>query len=462
MIKLCPRFSMDSSSFRHKSRFSRRSALRGILGGSAITVGLPWLESIAPRGLKGQALSEARAQLSNSPKRFAMFFWGNGCQPDRWLPNGDGEAWMPSPLLEPLAHLRNEIAVISGMEVKVGNIEAHISGPAGFFTGKQAIVKGGGGWTFQGPTIDQQIAALIGGETLYRSLEVGAEPNMRGMSMNGPDSHNTPESDPIALYERLFGATFREPGEGMVDPKLALRQSALDAVMEDMHSLKSRLGNHDKARLDQHLTAVRDLELRLARLQETPILREACVKPERPSEVSLVEGRVQLEARAQVMADLSAIALACDLTRVLSFWYCDPLSNLLHPNTNSGHHQLTHDEPGDQPQVTEIIMSAQRSLAYFIERLRSIPEGEGTLLDQCALLATTDVSEGKTHQIDEYPILLAGQAGGALKMGHHYRSTTKENTSHLALSVVRALGIPAASYGEDEAFVESGLSAVEA
>jgi hypothetical protein len=324
------------------------------------------------------------------------------------------------------------------------------------------MIKGGGDWTFKGPTIDQQLAALMGGDTLFRSLEVGVEPNMRGMSLNGPDSRNTPESDPLALYERLFGATFREPGEGSVDPKLALRQSALDAVMEDMRSLKSRLGSNDKARLDQHFTAVRDLELRLARLQEAPLAREACVKPAQPVEIPLLEGRVQIEERARVMADLSAVALACDLTRVLSFWYCDPLSNLLHPNATSGHHQLTHDEPGDQPQVTEIIMGAQRSLAYLIERLREIPEGESTLLDQCALLATTDVSEGKTHQIDEYPILIAGRAGGALKVGHHYRSLTKENASHVALSLTRALGVPAASYGLDEAFVDSGLSAVEA
>jgi len=146
----------------------------------------------------------------------------------------------------------------------------------------------------------------------------------------------------------------------------------------------------------------------------------------------------------------------------LSFWYCDPLSNLLHLNATSGHHQLTHDEPGDQPQVTEIILGAHQSLAYLIEQLRSTPEGDGTLLDQCALLATTDVSEGKTHQIDEYPIILAGRAGGALKVGEHYRSKTKESTSHLALSIVRALDVPASSYGEDEAFVEEGLSVIEA
>jgi len=436
--------------------YGRRAMLKGLLGGATVGLTLPYLESLkGPRGAHAQSLSA-------TPKRFMMFFWGNGCQPDRWLPTSEGPEWGSSPLLEPLSPLRSELSIISGMEVKVGNIEAHISGPAGFFTGKQAIVKGGGDWTFQAPTIDQQLASLIGGETLYRSLEVGVEPGMRGMSLNGADSVNPPESDPLALYERLFGATFREPGQTVADPRLGLRRSVLDAVLGDLSALKRRLGRADQVRLEQHSASVRDLELRLARLQEEPVQRASCVRPEAPSPIELLDGRVQMLPRARLMADLSVMAVACDLTRVLSFWYCDPLSNLLHLNATSGHHQLTHDEPGDQPQVTEIILGAHQSLAYLIEQLRSTPEGDGTLLDQCALLATTDVSEGKTHQIDEYPIILAGRAGGALKVGEHYRSKTKESTSHLALSIVRALDVPASSYGEDEAFVEEGLSVIEA
>jgi len=450
MIKL------NAGEIRPRAQLSRRAILRGALSGVAVSLGLPYLESL-------QAPREARAQsVSLAPKRYVQFFWGNGSQPDRWLPATTGPDWQSSLLLEPLSPLRAELSVISGMEVKVGNLEAHISGPAGFLTGKQAIVKGGGDWTFNGPTLDQQLAAVIGGETLYRSLEVGVEPGARGMSLNGPDSFNPPETDPLALYERLFGPTFREPGEAVVDPKLGLRRSVLDAVMGDMSGLKRRLGRADQARLEQHLSAVRDLELRLARLEETPISREACLRPEAPSAIELLDGRVQMEERARLMSELSVMALACDMTRVLSYWYCDPLSNLLHINSSSGHHQLTHDEPGDQPQVTEIILGAKRSLAHLITLLRESPEGEGSLLDHCALLATSDVSEGKTHQIDEYPIILAGRAGGALKVGTHYRSETKESTSLLALSIARALDVPASSYGEDEAFADEGLSALEA
>jgi hypothetical protein len=303
---------------------------------------------------------------------------------------------------------------------------------------------------------------VIGGETLYRSLEVGVEPNLKGLSFSGPDSRNTPESDPLALYERLFGATFREPGAaGVVDPRLGLRRSALDAVLGDAAALRARLGAQDRARLEQHMSAVRDLEVRLSRLAETPVRRDACARPEAPALLSEPEGRVLMAERARLMADLSVMALACDMTRVLSFWFSDPLSAVLYPERSLGHHQLTHDEAGDQPQVNEIVKTATGGLAYLLEGLAGVTEGEGTLLDSAAVLATTDVSEGRTHQIDEYPLLLAGRANGALRVGHHYRSRTKESTSHLALSLLRALDVLADSYGEGEALVDSGLSAVE-
>ena len=437
-----------------KPSFSRRSILRGVLGGLATQVALPFLPSLQPRS--------AWAQASLTPRRFVLFFWGNGVQPERWIPNETGIDWTPSPQLTPLASLRNRVSVLSGLEVKVGNTDAHISGPAGLLTGLPVTQLPGGDWRFQGETFDQRVAQAIGGDTLYRSLEVGVAPNLRGLSFNGAESRNPPETDPIRLYERLFGPTFRVPGdERRIDPRLGLRRSVLDAVLEDARSIRGRLSSADRARLDQHVSSVRDLELRLARLVEDPPSLEACIRPESPELLPDIDGRPQMEAKARVMAELSSIALACDLTRVLSFWFSDPLSGILYPNASAGHHQLTHDEPGDQPQVNEIILTKMRSLAFLLETLGSIPEGDVDLLHQCAVLATTDVSEGRTHQIDEYPILLAGQAGGTLKTGLHYRSSTKESTSHLMLSLLRALGIPAESYGEDLARVTSGLSAIE-
>jgi len=435
-------------------KLNRRNVLRGLLGGAAVTVALPWFESLAPRS--------ARASGGASPKRFLLYFWGNGIQPSRWIPKDEGASWTLSDQLMPLAPVKDVISVITGLEVKTGNDDAHISGPGGFLTGKSTVMKGGGDWTFGGPTLDQIIAMAVGGQTLYRSLEVGVQPGVRGLSHNGPDSMNPPESEHLRLYERLFGATFLVPGEDTTpDPTLAFRRSALDVVMADAKSLESRLGSVDRVRLDQHMTAVRDLELRIARLQETPIVRDSCKRPDTPAALEPIEGRPQMSARARVLADLTTMALACDQTRVASFWYSDPLSDVLYPNATAGHHQLTHDEPGDQPQVGGIVQTILEDFAYLVGRLRDTTEGESNLLDSTALLATSDVSEGRTHQIDEYPVIVAGTACGALKTGFHYRSKTKENASRLGLTLLRAMDVPTASFGEEAGQTDTGLSELE-
>ena len=432
----------------------RRAVLRGMLGGAAVTLALPSLEAFLGRG--------AYASTGAFPRRFVLFFWGNGILTERWIPGDAGPDWTLSPQLAPLAPVKDVVTLVTGTEVKTGNGDAHVSGPAGFLTGRAPVMKAAGDWTFAGPTLDQIIAADIGGDTLFRSLEVGVQPGVHGRSHNGPDSVNPPESDVARLFERLFGPTFRAPGEDTPpDPKLALRRSVLDSVMTDARALRARLGATDRTRLDQHFTAVRDLELRIARLQEDPPQLASCSRPDAPPALEPIEGRPQMSERARVLADLAAMALACDQTRVLSLWYSDPVSDVLYPGATAGHHQLTHDEPAPQPQVDGVVQQITGDLAYFIGALRAVPEGDSTLLDSTVLLATTDVSQGRTHQIDEYPIVLAGTGCGALKTGLHSRSTTNESTSHVALSVMRAVGARAATFGEDAGKVDTGLSAIE-
>jgi len=123
--------------------------------------------------------------------------------------------------------------------------------------------------------------------------------------------------------------------------------------------------------------------------------------------------------------------------------------------------ELTHDEPGEQPQVHSIVLAAVEAMAKLVASLDAVPEGEGTLLDNSVLLGTTDVSYGRTHQIDEFPIVLAGTAGGALKTGFHYRSATKENTSHVQLSVLKAMDVPVGEFGVDAGRVTQGFSVIE-
>ena len=440
-----------------KRPLHRRTFLRGLLGGAALSIALPPLEIFF------DANGTALAADGSFPNRFGLFFWGNGVQPERWVPTTTGTDYALSEQLAPLASVKDHIAVISGMEVKVPNRLSHISGPAGLLSGADIHMYAAEDYTLTQPTLDQLLAEKIGGETRFRSLEVGVSPYAKGMSYNGPDSMNAPETDVAALFERLFGGGFRAPGdEPIYDPKLALRRSLLDGVMGDARRLKNRLGAVDKQRVDQHLAGIRDLERSIARLEADPPNLAACVRPERPGALPDIDGRPQMSERTRVVADLVAMAFACDQTRVLSCWYTDPVSNVLFPDTAAGHHQLTHDEPGDQPQVGGIVRSIMGDLAGFLERLRAIPEGDGTVLDHSVILATTDVSYGRTHQIDEYPIILAGGGNGAFRTGLHHRYAFGENATRVSLSILRAMGVPMTSFGEGEAFVEQGIPEIEA
>jgi hypothetical protein len=429
----------------------RRTVLKGLLGGAAVSVALPWLEVFGSRG--------AWADGGALPRRFGIWSWGNGMVPSQWTPIGEGLDWQASPLLLPLDAHRDVISVVTGLEVKVVNSIPHYSGAAGFLTGIPPLGEEGDN-TFAIPSLDQVIAAEIGGETRFRSLQVGAEPGTSGVSYNGPNSLNPPDTDPFSLYERLFGAEFRAPGDDRpVDPRLALRRSVLSAVMDQTSALQRRLGADDRARLEQHLTGVRDLEARLLRMEQDPPSLAACVRPDPyPPELTFD----QISERHRLIADLMVQALACDQTRVFTMVLTSPVSNWQFPGASAGHHQLTHDEPGDQPEVSAIVTQAMHEAAYFIDALRRVPEGDGTLLDNMALLITSDVSLGRTHALDEWPVVLAGSCCGALRTGLHYRSTTRETASKVPLTLLRAMGIAATSYGEGDNGTTDGLSAVEA
>ena len=434
---------------------SRRSVLRGMMGAGVVSIALPPLEAFFTS-------STAQAQQSSYPTRFGIFSWGNGVHPQHWIPDEVGEVWTPKSQVIPFERILPKISVISGMEVKAPNNDAHNSGPAGLLSGVPVVYSGDGHSRFGGPSLDQMIAAEKGGDTPFRSLEVAVEPNAKGLSFSGRDTRLPPESDLISIFQRLFGPQFRAPGDDpIIDPRLALRRSVLDVVMAENQRLSQKLGAADRIRLDQHLTAIRDLEVRISRLQDDPPNLMGCVKPGEPEPLPPREGRPQMSARSRVMSDLMVMALTCDLTRVCSYWYSDPLSDVLYPDASAGHHQLTHDEPGDMPTVNRITESIMYDAAYFLERLDSVVEGDGTLLDHSAFLLTTDVSYARTHQIDEYPILIAGQASGRIKSGIHYRSETKENACMVSLTLARAMGLALDTFGRGPDETSQSLSVLE-
>ncbi len=435
-------------------RLSRRRVLRGLLAGGAVSVGLPALEIFAGRRARA-------ACASGFPQRFGVFFWGNGNRPGAWVPTGTGPDWEAGPALAALEPWRHKLAVCSNLEVPVPNISPHWSGACALLTGEE-LVGDDASWTVAGPTLDQRVADAIGGDTIYRSLEIGVVSD-RVFSWTGPNAQAVGMTDPFAFYERIFGETFRAPGEGgLVDPRLGHRRSALDAVMGDIASLQAQLGATDRARLEAHLDGVRALESRLARLQEDPPDLAACARPGAPpTSFPDIDGRTDWAARSRALADLLAMALACDQTRVFHFQFAPPLTNMLLPDRSDGHHNLTHNEPGDQPEVQAITESVMESFAHLLGALDAIPEGEGTLLDNCVVLGASEVSEGRTHSLQELPLLVAGGGCGRIAVGQHLRPSASTNANHLSFSLLRALGISVPTYGAGETAVADGLPGIE-
>ncbi len=439
-------------------RLDRRTLLRGMLGAAAVSVALPPLEIFMNEH------GDAYADTSGFPKRFGWWFFGNGVHANRWVPAGDGPSWELSDQLAPLADVKDHITVVSGLKVYTPNSVPHGTGPAGILTGRRLGVAGGDfvSSSFGAPSLDQLVAAKIGGDTLYRSIEVAVERTTKSLAYSAANQPIPPEISPHALYTRLFGAGFTEPGdEPILDPKLGLRRSVLDVISEDAVALRERLGHIDRQRMEQHFENIRSLEKKLARLEEDPPNLAACTRPTEPALEYPDDGGIpQMSAVSRAMSDLLVMALACDQTRVFSMLFSRPVSDVLYPGASAGHHQLTHDELGEQPQVNDIIRQLVAELGYFVAALRAIPEGDGTLLDNSLVLGFSDCSYGKSHAIDDYPLLLAGSGGGRIQEGIHHRAAA-ENASKLGFSILRVMDLSPTEFGGDEGYVTEGIDAIE-
>ena len=422
---------------------SRRQVLRGVLGGATVSVGLPVLNAML--GENGRALAQGEAL----PTRFGVWFWGNGIRREHWIPDQEGRGWQPKGELAPLIDggLRDDFSVISGLEVKTAT-HPHHSGMTGILTGehyhqvgttRDTIVS-----TFASPSLDQIAASAFEGQTPFRSLELGVcrfrgtdeGTTFQHLSHNGPNDVNPSEYVPQLAYERLFGRQVSAQGE------LLKRQSVLDAVLTRIRTLQGQVGATDRQRLERHFESVRALELRLA--GETL----ACDAPPAPGNFPDVEGREQIGEKNQAMSELLAYALSCDLTRAFSLLFSSAGSGVVvwQAGAANGLHQLCHDEARPQPTVHRAVTYIMEQLTVFLQTLKSFPEGDGTLLDRCSILCTTELSEGDRHSNDEFPVLIAGGGGGRLQQGQHLR-LPDANASLAGLSALRGAGLEVERFG---------------
>jgi Protein of unknown function (DUF1552) len=419
---------------------ARRRFLHGMLGGGCFALGLPMLEAMLNRN--GTALASGEPL----PLRFGTWYFGNGIPPESWTPATTGADWAPSPCLMPFADplIKPYVAVVSGTDLGIGfgdhitSRAVALSGSTNMsYTGAQAET------TSAMPSCDQIAADLLGATTTFRSVELGVSraytaglgTDEFSCSFNGPQLLPA-EFSPKALFDRMFLGFSPDTRE------LDTRVGVIDAIKADAADLRQRLGASDKQRLDAHLAGLDDLETRL--LSEPP----TCAVPGAPVDPADDGTNEPLSLRSQLICDVLAQAMACDLVRVFSMRFSQAISDVFfwEAGVNEGLHTITHD-PSKRQQYADSVTFTMTQLAYLLGKLQAIPEGDGNVLDRCAIFCTSELSDGQQHTVTDYPVVVAGTAGGALKTGQHI-ALPGMRTSAVPLTLLRAIGVETPSFGD--------------
>jgi hypothetical protein len=428
-----------------RARLSRRTFLRGT--GAAIA--LPFLEAMWPRS--------ARAQAAASARRFLAWYVPNGIHMVDWTPANTGANYTLSPILAPLAPIRDEVLVLTGLAnrpAQVATAGDHARGTGSFLTAR-TVKKTDGADIENGISLDQRIANAIGAATSLPSLQLGTESGgstgncdsgyscaySRNISWAGPQSPLAKETNPASAFERLFqGAEVQLPPDELERRRL-LRLSVLDTVTEDANRLRLELGSSDRQKLDEYLTGVRALE---TRIQTATTSQCEATEPADPAD--LVE-------RVRTMSDLMVTALQCDRTRVITFMELNAGSNQTYPwlGVLDGHHQISHHQgnTANFAQLRTIDIWEVEQFVYLLQRLASVQEPEGSLLDSSLVFFSSEIEDGDSHRHTNLPVLLAGRGGGAVTPGQHLRFTGNPPLANLYLTVLRAFGIQDATFGSD-------------
>jgi len=439
-------------------RISRRTVLRGMLGGAAVSVGLPLLDCF----LNGNGT--ALAQGAPLPVRFGTWFWGCGMNPDRWVPATEGDDFELPPELMALADVRDHVSILSGFNTILdgrANLP-HWTGVMANLTGSVPAVEP----EVPAPTLDVLISARIGAATRFRSLEVNAT-GVPGQTYSRASESivNASTVSPLELYTRVFGPGFIDPSGGPFtpDPQTLLRQSVLSAVQDDAMRLQQQLGTHDRQRLDQYFTSLRQLENQIEVSLNPPDL-EACAKPRAPAGEDVGTDLEQAKSTHRLMTELLVFALLCDQTRVFNMLFSWGTSELRKSGAQTAHHQYTHDELVDrdlgyQPEATSFVLESMQAWADFVARLASTPEGAGSLLDNCLVMAHSESSFAKSHQVTLLPVMLAGRAGGRVVPGIHVAGNG-EPITRVGLTVQQIMGLPTTEWGTRSLQTSRPISAV--
>ncbi|MGO9464586.1 MAG: DUF1552 domain-containing protein [Isosphaeraceae bacterium] len=432
----------------HSDRIKRRTLLRG----AGVAMALPWLESLPVWGeerLRGDTLPVF-------PQRFAALFMGNGISPDHWWAEGTGTAMELSKSLQPLAPFRDRLSVISGLFNKQSTgVGIHPGQTGNILSGaalqRGAVLKGG-------VSMDQVLAARLGEQTPLSSLVLGCEQPITGyhesnfsMAYSSQISWRDAASPlPMEVYPSLaFDSLFNNQGSQRA-------RSILDRVKAHAALLNRQVSQADRAKLDEYLTSVREVETRVER---TRALKD------RADDRALGRGRPamtmprpdnglpeDIREHMRLMCDIVALAFQTDKTRVATLLLCRDLSGLFYPflNVRVTHHPASHDDKSDGYERITCYYVSQ--LAYLAERLAAMPEGNATVLDHSCLLFLSNMWSGSRHDSTKLPLVMVGGLGGTLKTGRVLDYTGEENENRklcsLYLGLMDRMGVQRDRFGD--------------
>ena len=437
--------------------FKKAIPRRAFLRGAAASMALPLLDGMIP------AFASALDNAGQPNLRLSVVYVPNGIIMDGWTPKAEGEAFELSPIMEPLAEFRDRMLVLSGLNLKSANplpgegAGDHPRSSAAFLTGVHAKTAEGS-QLHVGISMDQIAAKELGKKTQLASLEVALDaPDLVGgcesgyscayyntISWRSAATPMTMENHPRALFERLFGGSDTTDTAQRL-ARIQENRSILDSVSQAVGRALGRLGPSDRAKLIEYLDAVRDVERR-TQMAEEQSSRELPTL-ERPVGIP-----VTFAEHAKLMIDLQVLAYQCDMTRVGTFMMGREQADRTYREIgiSDAHHPLTHhmNDAVKISKVVQINTFHARMFAYFLEKLRSTPDGEGTLLDHSMILYGSCISDGNIHLHSNLPLLLVGGAAGQIKGGRHLRYPKDTPMTNLFLTMLDKLGIPVERFGD--------------
>jgi hypothetical protein len=430
---------------------ARRTFLRGI--GAAIS--LPVLDAMTP------AFAATTRLASNSPRRMAFVYVPNGIIMKDWTPDAAGTRFELPRILKPLEPLRQQVTLLSGLTQNTGRALGdgpgdHARAAASFLTGVHPK-KTAGADIQSGVSVDQIASQKIGGATRFASLELGCEDGRlvgncdsgyscaysNSISWRTTSTPMPPEINPRAVFERMFGDSDETPEART--KRLSYNKSILDFVLDDTQRLKGDLGKTDRRKLDEYLDAVREIERHIELAEHDS--KQFVPTIEKPAGVP-----VEFADHVKLMFDLMTLAFQADLTRISTFMMCREGSTRTYREigVSDAHHPLTHhrNNPEWIEKVTKINCFHLEQFAYFVNKLKSTPDGDGTLLDRVMVVYGSGLADGNQHTHADLPVLLAGAGNGAVRPGRHVRYPKETPMNNLYVAMLDHMGIPPEHIGD--------------